>query len=79
MNFFYINDENIFIGNSIGKLDLRKKTDATIIAIVRKGSTISTPAAGEILLAGDTLVITGTHKAVDLAFEYLSGKDSDLV
>jgi len=76
---FYIHDENKFKGKSIGELDLRKKTDATIIAIVRKGSTISTPAAGEILLAGDTLVITGTHKAVDLAFEYLSGKDSELV
>jgi len=72
---FYINDENKFIGQSIGELDLRKKTDATIIAIVRKGSTITTPAPGEILQVGDTFVITGTHKAVDLAFELLSGNN----
>jgi len=74
---FYINEENIFIGKSLGELDLRKKTDATIIAIVRKGSTISTPAANEKLQVGDTLVITGTHKSVDLAFELLSGKSTE--
>jgi len=74
---FYINEENIFIGKSLGELDLRKKTDATIIAIVRKGSTISTPAANDKLQAGDTLVITGTHKSVDLAFELLSGKSME--
>jgi TrkA domain protein len=69
---FYINDENKFSGKSIEELNLRKKTDATIIAIVRKGITISTPAAKEILRPGDTLVITGTHQAVDLAFNLLS-------
>jgi CPA2 family monovalent cation:H+ antiporter-2 len=72
---FYINDDNKFIGKSIGELNLRKLTDATIIAIVRKGSTITNPAAKDLLLAGDTLVITGTHKAVDFAFELLAKKD----
>ncbi len=57
-----------------GELNLRSKTDATIIAIVRKGTTITTPSAKEILQAGDTLVITGTHKAVDDAFDLLSEK-----
>jgi len=73
---FYINDENKFSGKSIEELNLRKKTDATIIALVRKGATITTPAAKEILQPGDTLVITGTHRAVDLAFNLLS-EDSD--
>jgi len=72
---FYINDDNKFIGKSIGDLNLRKLTDATIIAIVRKGSTITNPAANDLLLVGDTLVITGTHKAVDFAFELLAKKD----
>jgi len=71
---FYIDDENKFAGNSIEELNLRKKTDATIIALVRKGATITTPAAKEILQPGDTLVITGTHQAVDLAFSLLSEK-----
>jgi len=71
---FYINEENKFAGKTILDLNLRKKTDATIIAIVRKGTTITTPSAKDILQAGDTLVITGTHKAVDIAFDLLSEK-----
>jgi CPA2 family monovalent cation:H+ antiporter-2 len=71
---FYINEENKFSGKTIGELNLRSKTDATIIAIVRKGTTITTPSAKDILQAGDTLVITGTHKAVDIAFDLLSEK-----
>jgi len=75
---FYLNEENYFTGKSIGELNLRKKTDATIIAIVRKGSTISTPPPDEILQPGDTLVITGTHNAVDSAFGLLSGKNLEI-
>ena len=73
---FYINEENKFAGKTIGDLNLRKKTDATIIAIVRKGTTITTPTAKDILQAGDTIVITGTHKAVDDAFDLLSDKSA---
>ena len=69
---FYINDDNKFAGKTIGELNLRSKTDATIIAIVRKGTTITTPNAKDTLQAGDTIVITGTHKAVDDAFDLLS-------
>ena len=73
---FYINEDNLFAGNTIGEINLRSKTDATIIAIVRKGTTITNPTARDILQVGDTLVITGTHKAVDDAFDLLSGKSS---
>ena len=71
---FYINEDNKFIGKTLGELNLRSKTDATIIAIVRKGTTITTPSAKEIFEVGDTVVITGTHKAVDNAFDLLTGK-----
>jgi len=71
---FYLNEENKFLGKTIGDLNLRKKTDATIIAIVRKGTTVTTPTAKDILQVGDTIVITGSHKAVDDAFDLLSGK-----
>jgi len=69
---FYLNDDNKFIGKTIGEMNLRSRTDATIIAIVRKGTTITNPSAKEFLQSGDTLVITGTHKAVDNAFNILS-------
>jgi CPA2 family monovalent cation:H+ antiporter-2 len=69
---FYINDDNSHIGKTVGELNFRAQTDATIIAIVRVGKTISNPTAKDELLANDTLVISGTHKAVDKAFQLLS-------
>jgi len=74
---FYIRNDNIYAGKSIGEINIRQKTNATIIAIVREGSTISTPSAEEILKPNDTIVITGAHKAVDKAFELLSGRDKE--
>jgi CPA2 family monovalent cation:H+ antiporter-2 len=73
---FYLNEENINTGKTLAELNIRAKTDATVLAIIREGKTISNPAASEKLLSGDTLVITGTHKAVDSAFNLLSGKIS---
>ncbi len=71
---FYIDESNIFVGKTLAEIDLRAKTDTTIIAIVRDGKTISNPSGKEKLFANDTIVITGTHQSVDKAFEYLSGK-----
>ena len=56
------------------ELDLRAKTDATIIAIVRDGKTISNLSAKEIIKSADTLVIYGTHLSVDQAIDLLDAK-----
>lgn len=71
---FYTDDSNHFIGKTLAEINLRASTDATIIAIVREGKTISNPSGKEKLLANDTIVITGTHQSVDKAFEYLSNQ-----
>lgn len=68
---FYVDEENPFIGKSLKEINLRAKTDATIIAIVRDNKTISNPSGNEIIFKADTLVITGNHQAVDDAFSYL--------
>lgn len=71
---FFIDDENAFIGKTLSEINLRAETDATIIAIVRDGKTITNPSGSEILNLHDTLVITGTHQSVDEAFDYLCNK-----
>jgi len=71
---FYVDELNIFSGKTISEINLRANTDATIIAIVRDGKTISNPSGKDILKPNDTIVITGTHASVDKAFEYLSRK-----
>ncbi|NWF90432.1 MAG: cation:proton antiporter [Ignavibacteriaceae bacterium] len=71
---FFIDDDNKFAGKTLSEVNLRAKTDATIIAIVRAGKTITNPSGDESLCLHDTIVITGTHQSVDDAFEYLSSK-----
>jgi len=71
---YYVNDDNPHINKTLKELDLRAKTDATIIAIVREGKTISNVSAKEIIKSADTLVIYGTHLSVDKAIELLETK-----
>ena len=65
----------INISKSLSEINLRAKTDATIIAIVREGKTISNPSGKDILTATDTLVIYGTHLSVDKAIDILNGEN----
>lgn len=71
---YYVNEDNSHINKSLKELDLRAKTDATIIAIVRDGKTISNISAQEIIKSADTLVIYGTHLSVDQAIDVLNGE-----
>ncbi len=72
---YYVNSDNKFIGKSFSEINLRAKSDATIIAIVRNGQTISNPSGKDILKANDTLVIYGTHQSVDMAIEILNSEE----
>lgn len=72
---YYVDETNKHIGKTLGEIDLRAKTGATIIAIVRNEKTISNITAHEELNHKDTIVITGNHKAVDDAISLLNGKD----
>jgi len=69
---FYVSKENSIVGKSLKEIDLRAKVDVTIIAIVRGGKTITNPSGCATLLASDTLVLTGTHAAVDRGIILLS-------
>jgi CPA2 family monovalent cation:H+ antiporter-2 len=71
---YYINDDNVHINKNLSEINLRALTEATIIAIVRDGKTISNPSAKEIIKASDTLVIYGTHLSVDQAIDILNAQ-----
>ncbi len=71
---YYINDDNVHINKNLSEINLRALTEATIIAIVRDGKTISNPSAKEIIKAADTLVIYGTHLSVDQAIDILNAQ-----
>jgi len=71
---YFVVDDNPHIGETISELDIRAKTGATIIAIVRKGKAIPNPSPGERIRGHDTLVLVGDHKSVDEAIQFLNGE-----
>ena len=72
---YYVNNDNKYVGKTFSEINLRALSDATVIAIVRNGRTISNPSGKETLNANDTLVIHGTHLSVDKAIDILNGEE----
>jgi CPA2 family monovalent cation:H+ antiporter-2 len=66
-----IEPDSAGIGQSLAELNLRGRSGATVLAILRSGDSIVVPAAGERLQAGDVLALAGTHEAIDAAKELL--------
>jgi CPA2 family monovalent cation:H+ antiporter-2 len=64
-------------GRSLGELNLRGLTGASVVAVSRGNQRIVFPKAHEVLQAGDTLALTGSHDAIAAAHALL-GKDLGL-
>ncbi len=71
---YFVVDDNPHVGETISELDIRAKTGATIIAIVRNGKAIPNPSPNEKIRGHDTLVLVGDHKSVDEAIQFLNGE-----
>jgi monovalent cation:H+ antiporter-2, CPA2 family len=71
---YYVDEDNVHIGKTLSELNLRAQTDATIIAIVRNGKTITGPPPSEQITLHDTYVLVGDHKSVDRAIQLLNGE-----
>lgn len=60
---------------TLGELDLRGKTGATVIAVVRDSQTIVSPGADHKLREGDVVLLSGSAAQIEKAFELLDGRD----
>jgi CPA2 family monovalent cation:H+ antiporter-2 len=69
-------DNSPAVGKSLAELNLRGITGATVLAITRGGHGLLVPTAKEVLHAGDTLALAGTHDAIDAARALLLTGDS---
>ncbi|HEY6221537.1 MAG TPA: cation:proton antiporter [Candidatus Eisenbacteria bacterium] len=69
---FYLEPGSPAVGQSLATLDLRGRTRATIIAVVREGRHHVTPDADFVLQQGDILVLVGDHDALEKAYEVMS-------
>lgn len=54
-------------GKSLGELDLRGESGATVIAVIRNGQTKVTPGANYVLEMGDTVVLLGNQAKIERA------------
>jgi CPA2 family monovalent cation:H+ antiporter-2 len=61
------------LGRTLGELDLRGRTGATVLAITSRGAPVVLPAGAQRLGAGDVLALTGTREAIDGAKAILLG------
>ena len=57
---------------TLGELDLRSRTGATVIAVVRGDESFASPGAHFALREHDTLVLVASHRDMDRAFVYLA-------
>ena len=69
---FFISQGAWPAGRSLGELDLRGKTGATVIAVVRGEESFAGPGAEFRVLEQDTLVLVANHRDIDRAFHYLA-------
>jgi CPA2 family monovalent cation:H+ antiporter-2 len=60
-------------GKTLGEINLRGRTGATIVALLRGDLRIAFPEAGERLQAGDLVALTGSHEAIGAAEALLEG------
>ncbi len=68
---YMLDSDSQLARRSLRDLDLRKQTGASVIAVVRGGTSQLNPEPDLGLEAGDCLVLVGSHGEIDRAFELL--------
>lgn len=72
-----IQPESPASGKTLMDLDIRRKTGATVLAVVRNGQATTNPAPDFLLQADDILVLLGSHRDLDLAVDLLTRETVD--
>jgi CPA2 family monovalent cation:H+ antiporter-2 len=70
---FFLEPGSPAVGHTLASLDLRGRTGALVIAIVRAGKPKISPEADLELEIGDIMVLVGDHQALESAFRILEG------
>lgn len=76
-DIFRVEPESFTAGRSLRDLDLRRRTGATVLAVVRGEESHPNPAPDTTINAGDDLVLVGSHAEVEAAFALLAGRDRE--
>jgi CPA2 family monovalent cation:H+ antiporter-2 len=74
---FLVRSGSAAAGRTLRDLDLRRRTGAAVIALVRAGTPTTNPSPDEPLRPADTLVLVGGHAALEAAFRMLEGGEAE--
>ncbi len=74
---FYVVKGSWPAGKILRTIDLRKKTGATVIAVVRGEESFASPGAEFAIEAGDTLVLVANHRDMNRAFHFLTSGEPE--
>ncbi len=69
-----ISQESSIVNKTLKEIDLRAKTNATVISVIRNNQFIPNPSGDFKIHQNDLLVLFGTHNAIDRAIEILTNK-----
>ncbi len=69
---YQVQPESAAAGRTLGELDLRKATGATVVAIARNGKAVTNPNPDFRIEVDDILVLLGAHKELDMAVNLLT-------
>lgn len=72
---FFVKENSHLAGKTLSQIDIRKKSGALVLAVVRKSSTRTNPPADYQIEAGDILAIIGSHAEMDKAMHLLRGTE----
>ncbi|MEJ5305374.1 MAG: cation:proton antiporter [Ignavibacteria bacterium] len=70
-----INDNHPVCNKTLKEINLRARTNATVISVIRNNQFIPNPSGDFQIQCGDLLVLFGTHNAIDRALEILTKAD----
>jgi len=73
---YYVSKGSWPAGKTLGAIDLRNRTGATVIAVVRGEESFTSPGAEFTVEAGDTLVLVASHRDMNIAFRFLATDQS---
>ncbi|MEE2777792.1 MAG: cation:proton antiporter [Acidobacteriota bacterium] len=73
---YMLGSDSTVAGRNLRELELRARAGATVIAVVRDGSSQLNPEPGLSLEAGDCLVLVGSHQEIDRAFDHLAALET---
>ncbi|MFQ5889706.1 MAG: cation:proton antiporter regulatory subunit [Gemmatimonadota bacterium] len=66
VNWYRVSEDSRFAGRTIGELEIRRHTGASVIAVIREGRpAVTNPSPEEQIEVGDTLMVIGSREQIE--------------